>query len=1031
MSGTTYEAIAHSSFLDFTAYGLASDQNFNTIEGLPSSNLTDTQRETVAGVIRSAFYGASDTTVQVSAAGEGDSITIALALNRANDPTALLSGNWAERQDALADQASVATLYGADPATFDAVRDAVTGPAALSGLTDTDFFNTDHHVSTAESRTIWLDLTAEQFEALFDTELLVVSVDGNPDYYAWAGDLSLPTDIAASVGGVWIGQGAGVQAPETQNTDAVDPATLLLGAGGSSVLGEGNGAASEQNAYTPDIIAQLYDFPLSDAYAAAMDGSATEWQQLIASLSSPTIGLIESDADTTFQAYLNAYRESLGLPAYDSAATGDFAAVEFINKTDSSGVDTVSGETTLDVSIVAAAAPNSSQVMYSSWQTTLFTAYQGAIFDSDTPISILTSSYSDGMRNAPDSPFAWAYEQLFVDAQLRNITVLMASGDGGSSAEYAAGTPQVQSSNTVPTAIIVGGSSLSTYGTALSDETLESVVANARSNDVATLLQLIQGGLTTAPGNLDSTALQLFVETVWNEYELTTNNGSYEMKYSFLSNLASAGGIDTAQEMPSYQSEYGLSLDGRGVPDVSALAGGNLNYTVLNHEYVGSDSAPLTKPDGGTSAATPLWASLTAQLDVIFADQGLPELGYYNDLLYIAAAIAPGSFNDVTIGQNNSSFYYYHVSATDGPNGDFDDAIVAESKDGYSYILATNQGYSATDGYDLTTGLGTPDGLLLARALTAIAHTQMSGSALSAVVTTVDAVTAQSTADQTLLVQINGALGSYELSLGDWDYSGRTGLGSLVPGDAAVQKMLQSDFDPDLVTLLDGASHHRALSVDVAQGHDITAGVKPSSESDSISLGLYQSALTAQYGFVSFGGADTGVTVARPVAIAETPDDASDQEVVVRMRQSTLSDVSLMVYQVDDLVGSVEGLRPGEAGYAAAAERAAYATTGGGSEIVAPGFGGYDHTVLTGVDDGDILAMRITATYEGVTNVFWAFADANEMNADGSQATHLWSYGLNTWGWEDITEAMGSDQDFNDLIVQFDFTSLTGHDLIA
>ena len=35
-------------------------------------------------------------------------------------------------------------------------------------------------------------------------------------------------------------------------------------------------------------------------------------------------------------------------------------------------------------------------------------------------------------------------------------------------------------------------------------------------------------------------------------------------------------------------------------------------------------------------------------------------------------------------------------------------------------------GYYAGPGYDLTTGLGTPNGTLLARALTAIAHSQWS-----------------------------------------------------------------------------------------------------------------------------------------------------------------------------------------------------------------------------------------------------------------------------------------------------------------
>ena len=60
--------------------------------------------------------------------------------------------------------------------------------------------------------------------------------------------------------------------------------------------------------------------------------------------------------------------------------------------------------------------------------------------------------------------------------------------------------------------------------------------------------------------------------------------------------------------------------------------------------------------DFGTSAATPLWASLISQINAVFLDQRLPQLGYMNDLLYTAAAIAPASFNDVTMGNNISSY---------------------------------------------------------------------------------------------------------------------------------------------------------------------------------------------------------------------------------------------------------------------------------------------------------------------------------------------------------------------------------------
>ncbi len=62
--------------------------------------------------------------------------------------------------------------------------------------------------------------------------------------------------------------------------------------------------------------------------------------------------------------------------------------------------------------------------------------------------------------------------------------------------------------------------------------------------------------------------------------------------------------------------------------------------------------------------------------------------------------------------------------------------------------------------------------------------------------------------------------------------------------------------------------------------------------------------------------------------------------------------------------------------------------------------------------------MQLTNVTNGDT--FWAFSQANEV-VGGEHVAHLWNYGANTWGWEDL--AGGGDRDFNDLIVQLDFTS--------
>ena len=67
--------------------------------------------------------------------------------------------------------------------------------------------------------------------------------------------------------------------------------------------------------------------------------------------------------------------------------------------------------------------------------------------------------------------------------------------------------------------------------------------------------------------------------------------------------------------------------------------------------------------------------------------------------------------------------------------------------------------------------------------------------------------------------------------------------------------------------------------------------------------------------------------VARPVAVAETAGAADDTVAVVRVRQNGEDSLSLTFYRVDDLAGTIDGLRAGHAGYAAAAQARAYQLT--------------------------------------------------------------------------------------------------------
>ncbi len=160
------------------------------------------------------------------------------------------------------------------------------------------------------------------------------------------------------------------------------------------------------------------------------------------------------------------------------------------------------------------------------------------------------------------------------------------------------------------------------------------------------------------------------------------------------------GGISQFWPMPVYQSSApsavgvvnSLSLPApctstsgycREVPDVSADADPNTGYVIY---WDGSWYA-----FGGTSAAAPLWAAVAALTDASSACSGR-AIGFADPALYHAAAVAYASdFHDVTKGDNS--------------------------------LTATSTLYPATSGYDMASGLGSPDAANLASTLCAASQT--------------------------------------------------------------------------------------------------------------------------------------------------------------------------------------------------------------------------------------------------------------------------------------------------------------------
>lgn len=159
---------------------------------------------------------------------------------------------------------------------------------------------------------------------------------------------------------------------------------------------------------------------------------------------------------------------------------------------------------------------------------------------------------------------------------------------------------------------------------------------------------------------------------------LNTRGGYYdETPWNYaISNEGTGGGVSQAYHDPSFQQQaQNGRWSMRTVPDVSAIGDpetGLLNYTDGDWNQ-----------GGGTSLATPVWAAITALLDQYLQKQGQKALGFYDPALYALAAGSPGHppFHDITTGGN----------------------LV----------------YNAGPGYDLASGLGSPDVWNLAQDLLA------------------------------------------------------------------------------------------------------------------------------------------------------------------------------------------------------------------------------------------------------------------------------------------------------------------------
>ncbi len=181
--------------------------------------------------------------------------------------------------------------------------------------------------------------------------------------------------------------------------------------------------------------------------------------------------------------------------------------------------------------------------------------------------------------------------------------------------------------------------------------------------------------------------------------------------------IGSGGGSSVIYPKPTWQqgstAAPGNAYHGRTIPDVSwnaAVNGGVDVYISAYPEYNCGTATGCWTIFGGTSAATPQVAALTALANAARKGEGKAPVGWLNPLLY--GSSMQGAFTDVVpVHEGNApkTFAGSLVQPTGGPAPTNPPKLsVGDLIDNQMWGDSV-PGYPTTSGYDLTTGLGTPN----------------------------------------------------------------------------------------------------------------------------------------------------------------------------------------------------------------------------------------------------------------------------------------------------------------------------------
>ncbi len=354
-----------------------------------------------------------------------------------------------------------------------------------------------------------------------------------------------------------------------------------------------------------------------------------------------------SDIYAYYNATLPSYEphaKVFGIPLNGAAKPGISASYDVTGAND---------ENTLDLEMVGSTAPGASIYnVYGPNATSLsidsafaFILNPNSTYPALNNVSVITNSWGGTDNNNS------VWYQYLQEAQARGITVLASSGDSG---DNNASSKYVGSNVEFPSAMAYNNFGVTAVG----------------------------GDTLTLTNNL-----HILNETAW--YISSVDSADRGP-------AGSTGGISSIFKEPVWQinSEANKIIDGegRGVPDISALANNTIVYITVNGtSYYGNPNFFLF---WGTSVASPVEAGIVAEMDAVLNHYNQSNLGYLNPLIYSLA-------NEQVTPMSNTLYTGYITT------GSYNSTL--PTLPFYNVMYGRNHIYNATYGYNLVTGWGSID----------------------------------------------------------------------------------------------------------------------------------------------------------------------------------------------------------------------------------------------------------------------------------------------------------------------------------